>query len=478
MKVIKIGGGCLNGKKTIGQILDLIAIHGKGQVIVVSALNGITNTLIQGMDQALADEENVPAIISHIKNKHMLVARHLISCENKRQEFSKDLNKSLSRLERLYYGLNFTREITPRMRDIISSFGERFSAALLAFALECHGCKATYRLPHKIGMITDGKFGDASANLPLTAQNFQKHLTPIITPETVVFLPGFFGVSEAGDITTFGRGGSDYSAAVVAAALDAEQLEIWKDVDGFLSADPRMVNNASLIPVLSYEEAAELAYFGATILHPRTIEPIRKKKIPITIKNTLNPDAQGSIITTESPRCRMAVKSVAHTTDIGILKVHASGVGARQGILGLVANRVAEFGINIKSVVTSQTCISLLLASADLEPGLNALKTLEPCPYQRLEKIDNAALICIVGDGLLKCKGIAAKCFVAVAKQDVCIEMISFGPSKAALYFLVPREELKTTVNAIHTTFFSEQDTTEGLSDDQCPADAAIPIGA
>ena len=466
MHVIKIGGGCLHGKETISQILDLIAVHGKGQVIVVSALNGITNSLIQGMELALEAEENIPAIISRIKSKHTLVANHLIACRDRQLEFGRDLARSLSRLERLYYGLNFTREISPRMRDIISSFGERFSASLLAFALECRGCKATYRLPHTIGMVTDGKFGDATANLTRTAENFQQHLVPVIGPDTVVFVPGFFGVSEDGDITTFGRGGSDYSAAVVAAALDADSLEIWKDVDGFLSADPRIVPGASLIPTLSYEEAAELAYFGAAILHPRTIEPVRRKKIPITIKNTLHPEIQGSVITTESPRCRMAVKSVAHTTDIGILKVHASGVGARQGILGLVANRIAEAGINIKSVVTSQTCISLLLASSDLEAGHKALKTLKPKPYQRIEKVDDAALIAIVGDGLLKCKGIAARCFGAVAEADVCIEMISFGPSKAALYFLVPRDELDTTINAIHTTFFPENNPAE--AGDRC----------
>ncbi|WP_462323873.1 aspartate kinase [Desulfoplanes sp.] len=470
MHVIKIGGGCLHGRETIAQILDLIAVHGRGQVIVVSALNGITNSLIQGMELALEDEENVPAIISRLKSKHMLVANHLIASRDKQLEFAGDLSRSLSRLERLYYGLNFTREISPRMRDIISSFGERFSAALLAFALECRGCKATYRLPHKIGMVTDGKFGDATANLPLTTENFKDHLIPATGPDTVVFVPGFFGVSEDGDVTTFGRGGSDYSAAVVAAALDADSLEIWKDVDGFLSADPRLVQEASLIPTLSYEEAAELAYFGAAILHPRTIEPVRRKKIPITIKNTLHPEVQGSVITMESPRCRMAVKSVAHTTDIGILKVHASGVGARQGILGLVANRIAEAGINIKSVVTSQTCISLLLANEDLEAGHRALETIKPRPYQRIEKVDNAALIAIVGDGLLKCKGIAARCFGAVAKADVCIEMISFGPSKAALYFLVPREDLETTVNAIHTTFFPENDLATPNSDQQCHA--------
>ncbi len=188
--------------------------------------------------------------------------------------------------------------------------------------------------------------------------------------------PGFFGVSETGDITTFGRGGSDYSAAVVAAAMGAEILEVWKDVPGYMSADPKFVPEAQLIPFLSYDEAAELSYFGAKILHPRTIEPLRRMKLNIAVKNTLNPDAPGSLITSRSPRARSFIKSVAHDTDIAILKVHGSGVGARPGVLASVSSTLTESGINIKSVVTSQTCISLLLAEKDVDKGYHAIKGL------------------------------------------------------------------------------------------------------
>jgi aspartate kinase len=239
-------------------------------------------------------------------------------------------------------------------------------------------------------------------------------------------------------------------------ALQADMLEVWKDVSGFMSADPKVVSEAQHIPVLSYEEAAELAYFGAKILHPRTVEPLRRKKLDIAIKNTLDPDAEGSLITARSPRPKTGVRSVAYDTDIGILKVHASGVGARPGVLARVSNQLTENGINIKSVVTSQTCISILLERKDLESGYNALKSLKPRPYQRIEKLENVALVSIVGDGLVHRKGIAARCFTAVARCKINVEMISFGPSRAALYFIVKNRDLNNAVNSIHSTFFSK----------------------
>jgi len=455
MKVVKIGGGCLKGKAQIAQILELIAERGRGHIFVASALNGVTDILIAGMTEALANEADIPAIISRLRNTHEGVAHHLIPNGSAYKEFTGRLNQSLNKLERLYYGLNFTREITPRMRDVISSFGERFAVELLAGALNSRGIPATFRMPHKIGLMTDGKFGDATANLSKTTRNLHRHLKSPLREAMVVFIPGFFGVSDRGDITTFGRGGSDYSAAVVARTMQAEILEIWKDVPGYLSADPEFVPEAQLIPALSYDEAAELSYFGAKILHPRTIEPLRRSKLNIAIKNTLNPDAPGSLITPKGSRAKNFIKSVSYDTDIGILKVHASGVGARPGVLARVANRMTETGINIKSVVTSQTCISLLLAYKDLEIGYQALRSLRPKPYRRLEKNDDVALVSIVGEGIIRRKGIAARCFSAVADRNINVEMISFGPSRVALYFIVRNQNLRDAVSAIHRTFFS-----------------------
>jgi aspartate kinase len=455
MKVIKIGGGSLKGKKNIQEILDLVAERGRGHVIVVSALGGITDQLINSMAQALKDEETIPSIMSELRGKHMLVARHLISSAQFIHKYTRDLNDHLGKLERLYYGLNFTREITPKMTDMIGSFGERLSADLLSTALRARGLKATYRMPHKIGLLTDGKFGDATANVQKTSHNLKQHLLPLLKEGMIVFVPGFFGVSEKGEITTFGRGGSDYSAAVVAAALNAEVLEVWKDVPGYMSADPKFVPEAQMIPLLSYDEAAELSYFGAKILHPRTVEPLRRLGLAIAVKNTMNPDAPGSLITAKSAQGKVPIKSVAHDTDIAILKVHAPGVGARPGVLARVSSTITGSGLNIKSVVTSQTCISFLLARKDVDKAYQAVQLLSPKPYRRLEKVQDVALVGIVGKGLLRQKGIAARCFTAVAERNVNVEMISFGPSEVAVYFLVRNKDLQKAVEAIHTTFFN-----------------------
>jgi aspartate kinase len=209
-----------------------------------------------------------------------------------------------------------------------------------------------------------------------------------------------------------------------------------------------------LIPTLSYAEAAELAYFGARILHPRTVEPVRGKKIPIAIKHTLDPDGPHSVIHSRSSRRRQVIKSVAYARDIGVLKVHASGVGARPGILAQVAGAVSAKGVNIKSVVTSQTCISLLLARDDVKRARDGLQACRPRPYRRIDVVTDIALISIVGEGLLHRQGIAAQCFTAVAACNVNVEMISFGPSPAALYFLCREKDLEAGVTAIHSTFF------------------------
>lgn len=455
MRVIKIGGGCLNGKTTIQTIMELLSDHGKGNVIVVSALKGITDFLIDSMQQALVDESRIPDIMAHYRTRHAEVGRHLIQDKKSRRSCKETLAGSFSQLERLLYGLSFTREITPRLYDTIVSFGERTCAVLLAAVMNSRGIESVAAMPQKIGLITDGKFGDATVAPKKTAANFRRHLKTPLEKGSIVFMPGFYGVGPAGDITTFGRGGSDYSAAAAAGALGAECLEIWKDVDGFMSADPKIVPESRLIPELSYEEAAELAYFGAKILHPRTMEPVRLRKIPVTIRNTVRPAIEGTRICAKSPQPPSVIKSVAYDTGIGLLNIFASGVGARMGILAQVAAAMTDHGINIRSVVTSQTCISLLLARSDLDAGRQALMSLRPRPFRRIEKVADSALISIVGDGLSRKKGIAARCFAAVAECNVNVNMIAFGPSRAALYFLVRESSLRRAVIAIHSTFFS-----------------------
>ena len=454
MKVIKIGGGCLKGSQAAKDILELITRRGQGDVFVVSAFYGVTNILLQGIENALEDEASVADTMAGLRDLHASLIDDLIGDGADSHGVLAQLDPVFKRLERYYYGIAFTREATPRMQDMVASFGERLSAIILVAAIQSRGKKALLGLPEEMGIISDGKFMDASARLEITRENLTAYLGQHMDSETVLFVPGFYGICERGEITTFGRGGSDYSAAVVAAASSASVLEIWKDTEGFMTADPDNIPHCQLIPSLTYEEAAELAYTGAGILHPRTVEPVKRAGISIAIKNTFNPDAPGSLISGEAVTAERVVKSVSYTKDVSILKVHGPGVGARPGLLSLIAGALGEQNINIKSVVTSQTCISLLLGKDEIKKAKKALEAIEPAPFSHLASKDQVALVSIVGHGLHQYHGIAAKCFSAVSKADVNIEMISFGTSDAALYFLVDAKSLDPTIQALHTRFF------------------------
>jgi len=454
MKVIKIGGGCLKDGSSARKIIELIAKRGEGDVFVLSAFYGVTDVLISGIEKALENEEKISSVITRLKTDHNSIIKCLIDDANKRKQLSKELSMVFQKLERYYYGVSFTREATPRMRDMIATFGERISAVILSKSLSSLGKDSCYMLPEDAGIVSDGKFMDASAIMAKTSKNLTAAMEAVLTPEKIVFVPGFYGVSESGDITTFGRGGSDYSAAVVAASIHADVLEIWKDTQGFMTADPDNIPHCRLIPELTYEEAAELSYTGAGILHPRTVEPVKKAGIGIAIKNTYDPDAEGSLIKKDAHTAKKIVKSVSYTTDISVLKIYASGVGARFGILSQITENLAAAEINIKSVVTSQTCISLLLSEDDIQKGYHSIKNIRPVPYRKLSTITDVALVSIVGEGLQNNRGVAAMCFTAVSDANVNIEMISFGASNAALYFLVHEEKLDKTIHALHDIFF------------------------
>ncbi len=454
MKVIKIGGGCLKDGPTARKIIELIAQRGEGDVFVLSAFYGMTDILIAGIQKALEDENKISSVITELKTMHHTIIKSLIDDGNMRKQLSKDLSGIFQELERYYYGVSFTREATPRMKDMIATYGERISAVILSKSLSCMEKDSCCLTPEDAGIVSDGKFMDASAIMGKTSKNLTAALDKIMTSQKIVFIPGFYGLSESGDVTTFGRGGSDYSAAVVAASMDAEVLEIWKDTQGFMTADPDNIPHCKLIPELTYEEAAELSYTGAGILHPRTVEPVKKAEIAIAIKNTYNPDAKGSRITKNAQTAEKIIKSVSYTKDIAILKVYAPGLGARFGILSLITENLNSSGINIKSVVTSQTCISILLSRKDIESGHQSIQKIQPLPFEKSSIIADVALVSIVGEGLQHSRGIAAKCFTAVSDANVNIEMISFGTSSAALYFLIHEDKLDATIHVLHNLFF------------------------
>jgi len=448
MKIMKFGGGSLKGAEDIREIVSIIAAERDKKVVVVSALNGVTDTLSSFSPEM--QEKDVESLVESIRERHLTILHDLAPSDKNSASW---INKKCDQLARLLYGVIYTEELTPRSRDLIHSFGERLSVPLLVSALNAEGIHAEGFEADAIGMITDGVFSHASVRLDQASPNLRKALTHL--PEKIVpVITGYFGCDERGHVTTFGRGGSDYTATILASSLDASSVELWKDTNGFMSADPRIVASAHLIPELSYDEAAELAYFGSKILHPRTVEPLIPKGIPLFIKNVKSPETPGSVVSSRQNKKKDIVKSVAYTSRIGFLKIHGPSVGYKPGVLMTLVSRLSAGGINIKSVLTSQTCINILLDGCDTVAGMRTLQGISEGSVARIEQIDNIGLIAVVGEGLIEEKGIGARVLGAVAEKGVNVEMLAAGASRVAMYFLVKEDAVFDTVRAIHEEFF------------------------
>jgi aspartate kinase len=337
--------------------------------------------------------------------------------------------------------------------DLIHSYGERMSVVLLSSALKKRSIDSQALEADVIGMITDGVFSHASVRFEEATPKLRASLIPL-AKRLVPVVTGYFGCDERGRTTTFGRGGSDYTAAVLASSLDASCVELWKDVDGFMSADPKVVKDAHLIRNLSYDEAAELAYFGSKILHPRAVEPLIQKGIPLHIRNTKDRKGRGSIVSGKRLAEENVVKSVARTSNIGFLKIQGPAVGYKPGVLMNIVTRLSADGINIKSVLTAQTCINILLDGTDTSAGMRSLEGLYEGSIANIERVDGIGLIAVVGEGLIEKRGLGARVLKAVADRGVNVEMVAAGASKVAMYFLIKEKAMNEAVRAIHGEFF------------------------
>ena len=454
MKVMKFGGGCLRNSEDFLKVAEIVGLEKKGTVVVISAVFGVTDLLIESIKEARQSEKNVPKFIDTLRERHQQISDDIIDNNNLKHELKDEIESRIKRLERLLYGVAYTEEISGSLRALILSYGECFSTLVLSAVLKNKHREAVALEANKIGMVTDKSFENARALLPEVKKNLAHTLLPLVKKGVIPVITGFIGCTQDGQVTTFGRNGSDYSAAVIANGIDATLLEIWKDVDGFMSADPKIVKGTQRIDTLSYYEAAELSYFGARILYPRTVEPLIDKGIPVHIKNLHEPDSQGTRIGSESCEAKEIIKSVTYNRRITVLKIHGPGVGYKPGILADIGRLLSKKGINIYSVITSQTCINLLIDKKDSQGSLESLKRLVGGVIEKVNLKNDIALIAVVGEGLSDRKGLAARVFSAVAEENINVEMISSGASEVAYYFIVKEDDVERAIKAVHREFF------------------------
>ncbi len=449
-RVAKFGGACVSRPEMYDRVAAILRADANRRFVVVSAVAGVTDSLVQILSRP-REEKELDLFVAELKGRHVGLLPNPSSNGGRTVDAIEAL---ATKLERLLYGIAYTEEVTPRVRDFVLSFGERLSAQVVAANLRDRDVDAEAFEADQIGLMTDENYGNATALLEET----RAHMAPVLRRQAdaghVSVITGFFGLSPEGKTATFGRGGSDYSAAVVAHALDLRTVEIWKDVGGFMSADPKIVAEAFPLAVLSYDEATELSYFGAKVLHPRAVQPARACGASLFLKNVYRPEDLGTRIGPDTVDRSGDVKSVSYVRDLATLKVYATGLGSDEALLSHSSTALADAGVNIYSAATSQTCVAFLI---ELDAANRARKALSQISGLALEKVEvspHASLICFVGEGIGHAHGVAARVFRAVAARGINVQFITAGASMVAYQFTVDTKDLEEALRAVHQEFF------------------------
>ena len=453
--VVKFGGSNLKNREDLINIIRVIKSYNRPLVIVVSAFYGVTNYLSEGITKVQTSIDHISEMQNFIKElKRDSIETHIDDVTIK-EEVYKTIDQRLILLENCLKGIHYIGDVPDFVEDKVLSFGEKLSSLLLTAILNNNGIDAEEKLPEDIGLTTYNEQKNASID-------FKRSHNPVnsaLSQNKTYVIPGFYGISPKGRIVLLGRGGSDYSAASFAKLLDAEFLDIWKDVDGYLSADPKLIRNPVKIKNLSYREAAELSYFGAKILHPRTVEPLMDNNIPIRIFNItkLNPLLTPlSIIDKEANISNNVVKSVTYSDNFAVLKLSGPGVGIKPGLLGRLTTLLDNHNINILSVVTSQTCINIYLEDKDLKEATLIVENNNFHTVKTISPLQNLSIVAIVGEGILSNHGLVYRMLDSIDKKGINAKIISGGASEVAAYIVISSKDRNSAIESIHNEFFQK----------------------
>lgn len=428
--VLKIGGSILRDSEDLERLVNILKLNStRENVLVVSALNGVTDMLLE----AYAKKQDVT---KKIKKKHDAV-------------FSKNkLEKDFEELSKLL--LEESEDI--KRKEKIASFGERLSAKLIAAYLTSKGFNSIAMTGEECGIVSDGKFENAACILNKTKENFKKKVIPKITKNNIVVITGYYGIDENNNINTFGRGGSDYSAGVVALAVNAQKLEIWKNVEGFMTADPLIIKNAKKLEEISFEEARELGYLGAQILHPRTLDVLDNLDIPTEIKNVYEPTKVGTrIIQKRTKERNRMVSSIVGKKDITLVNVKTGKMINLPGFAAKIFEAVAKKDVSIDMIATSQVNISFTIENKDKDKVFDALRGINEVFDCKIE--NKLGAIGVVGEGISTTPEIAAKVFGALANKNIVIRAISQSASGVNITFIINEKSLEESIRTLHEEF-------------------------
>jgi len=459
MKILKFGGTSVGSVQSIQTLLNILkeeVKNGEKPIVVLSAMSGVTNLLIS-MAEGAANGQDFMIALAELEKRHFDVVKSLLTVQNQNPAFTR-LKIYVNQLEDLLQGVLTLRELTPKTRDLVLSFGERCSTLMIGKIAAQHFPGALTVDASEI-IKTDSAFGQARVNMELTdlliRGFYNEH------KDEVLFVTGFIASNEAGQITTLGRGGSDYTAAILGAALNAQEIQIWTDVNGMMTADPRMVKKAFSLPELTYTEAMELSYFGAKVIYPPTMIPAFLKKIPIVIKNTFEPDFEGTVIRHDCKPSNLPIKGISSINNISILNLQGSGMVGKSGFSGRLFSLLAREQINVILITQSSSEHSITFAvQPDDAAKAKQLIELEFELELLANKLDslvieqNLAIIAIVGENMKQTPGVSGKLFHALGRNGVNVRAIAQGSSEYNISVIISGNDLAKALNAVHDGFF------------------------
>jgi len=461
MKVLKFGGTSVGSEKSISAIIEILkqeTAENGSPVVVLSAMGGVTN-LLSAMATKAASGESFIEYLSELQNRHFDVIKALLDVPRQNPVFTR-LKLYFNELEDILQGIASLRELTPRINDLVLSYGERCSTLLVSKIAEQHFGEAVFADATEL-IRTDSNFGQAHVNTELSEmliRNFyQEHAGKLI------FVTGFISSNDEGRITTLGRGGSDYTAALIGSALHSEAIEIWTDVNGMMTADPRMVKKAFPLEELSYTEAMELSYFGAKVIYPPTMIPAFLKKIPIVIRNTFEPAFPGTVIRHDCRDAKHNIKGISSINEISLLNLQGSGMVGKAGFSGRLFSLLAREQINVILITQSSSEHSITFAVKPAD-ALNARKLIEREFELELEakKIDlpviedSLSILAIVGENMKETPGISGTLFQALGRNGVNVRAIAQGSSEYNISVIISRHDLAKALNAVHDAFYTD----------------------
>ena len=457
--VMKFGGTSVGSIESIDQSTNIIVEQSKiweAVAVVVSAMTGVTDALICGAETAASgDEETYKSIAATLLARHREVIEKLV-LQKEQPEILAVITEFIGEFSNLCRGVSILGEITPRAMDTIVSFGERMNAPVIAAALRKKGL-ASESVSAKDLIVTDSNFQKAMPMMDESRVQTRKVLLPLLEKKSVPVITGFIGANKTGNITTLGRGGSDYSGALIGTSLDASEVWIWTDVDGVMTTDPRIVEDAHVIPVLSANEISELAYFGAKVLHPKTIWPVIERDIPLWVKNTFNPKFPGTKIIREPETAEGKVKAVTIIKKLSLVTVEGRGM---MGVPGIAARTFASVARQKASVLmisqaSSEQSICFVIPTDSVPKVIKELETefaleLDHADINRVWSMDNIVIVTVVGTAIRSTSGLASKIFGALGAAKINIIAIAQGSSEYSISVIVSADTGDEAVRQIH----------------------------